>query len=58
MMAEAAPGDVDHEPVSSKNRELLALLEIWRDSKRDPLEFSKRIANLSLEDPNDEKTLR
>ncbi len=57
-MAEDVPGDATHQSITSKKQELLDLLEIWRDSKRDPLEFSKRIANLSLEIHNDEKALQ
>ena len=55
-MAKDVPEDTTHQPINSKKNELLALIELWRDSERDPLAFSQRLANLSLEDLNTKET--
>jgi hypothetical protein len=55
-MTEDVPADTTHQPITSKKQKLLDILEIWRESKRDPLEFSQRIANISFEDLNTEET--
>lgn len=55
-MTKAPLEDTTHHPSTSKKKELAVLLELWRDSKRDPLEFSQRLANLSFKDYNTEET--
>jgi hypothetical protein len=53
-MTEDVWGDTSQQSCNSKEKELAVLLKLWRDSKRDPLEFSQRLANLSFEDLTEE----
>jgi hypothetical protein len=55
-MADDVQEDSINQPITSKKKEFSAILELWRVSKRDPLEFSQRLANLSLKDLNSKET--
>jgi hypothetical protein len=55
-MADDVLEDTINQPITSKKNDLSAILELWRESKRDPLEFSQRLANLSLNDLNTKET--